>query len=365
MTHEGYVDRFLQEEYQDHSALFEAQPPIVQRFLEAQADQLAAMILQRAPHARFDLPDRVVDKGGAMLPVPGPARQQTVGGWTRLLRRTSAGEVLRRHLAELAQSADPAVATSADLVRFATAMYMVHSILPAGRSVTYVPVEGEELPTLPVASDLEPESALTEATDAIAEQGDDAHGRGQFQIPFTPAARRFYLPQWVAYDDQGRLLVGTVEEAEAHVASMQHFVAVLHAAAALAPYVVADAVYQQKRYGMLGQLVNQGRALARYKTDQIVATIARRAAAQTLNRGLRLSLPYFDDQALEVKLREMQVIPAGRIMFVPALVVRAMREERAKVAQDTRLSPSTRSHLLSELAVIERAFTTPSSSSPA
>ncbi|MBN1934869.1 MAG: hypothetical protein JW934_09400 [Anaerolineae bacterium] len=359
------MDHFLSEEYRVQRALFEAQPPIVQRFLEAQAGQLAGMVLQRAPHARFDLPDKVVGKDGAALLVPASSRRQVVDGWKRLLRKASAGEVLRRHLVELAQSAEPAVATSADLVRFATAMYMVYSILPAGRSVTYVPAEGEELPTIPVINDLEPESALTATMDAIAEEGDAAEGRGSLQIPFTPAAQRFYLPQWVAYDDQGQLLVNTVEEAEAHVASMQHFVAVLHAAAALTPYVVADEVYQQKRYGMLGQLINQGRALARHKTDNIIATITRRAAAQTLNRGLRLSLPYFDDQALEIKTREMQIIPAGRIMFVPAFVVRAIREEQAKVAQDTRLSPSTRTHLLTEMAAIERVFLTPSSPAPA
>jgi hypothetical protein len=43
-------------------------------------------------------------------------------------------------------------------------------------------------------------------------------------------------------------------------------------------------------------------------------------------------------------------------MFVPAFVVQAMREEQAKVAQDTRLSPSTRKHLLLELKMIEEAF---------
>ena len=60
--------------------------------------------------------------------------------------------------------------------------------------------------------------------------------------------------------------------------------------------MVADEDYQRKRYGMLGQLVNQGRALARYETDDIIRTIKERAAQHDLNRGLSLSLPYFDDQ---------------------------------------------------------------------
>jgi hypothetical protein len=107
---------------------------------------------------------------------------------------------------------------------------------------------------------------------------------------------------------------------------------------------------------MLGQLVNQGRALARFQVREIVQTIARRAGTQDLNRGLSLSLPYFDDQALRLATHAFEVIPAGRIMFVPAFIVRAAREEQAKVAQDTRLSASTRQHLLDELRVLETAF---------
>jgi hypothetical protein len=43
-------------------------------------------------------------------------------------------------------------------------------------------------------------------------------------------------------------------------------------------------------------------------------------------------------------------------MFVPAFVVRSVRDEQAKVAQDTRLSPSTRKYLLLELSTLEDAF---------
>ncbi len=93
------------------------------------------------------------------------------------------------------------------------------------------------------------------------------------QVPYVPAARHFYLPQWVAFDEQDRLLVGSLKEAEAYLASMERFVDVLHIAVSLAPYIVADPVYQEKRYGMLGQLINQGRALARYQMREIIHTI--------------------------------------------------------------------------------------------
>jgi hypothetical protein len=104
--------------------------------------------------------------------------------------------------------------------------------------------------------------------------------------------------------------------------------------------------------------VNQGRALARYQTRDVIRVIQERAEAKDLNRGLSLSLPYFDDQALKIKLHNFEVIPAGRIMFIPAFVVRAAEEEQAKVVQDTRLSGSTRKHLLIELKELEAAFQT-------
>jgi hypothetical protein len=109
---------------------------------------------------------------------------------------------------------------------------------------------------------------------------------------------------------------------------------------------------------MLGQLVNQGRALAVYKAASIIDTIKGRATAGTLNRGLSLSLPYFDDQDLKMEEIHFEVIPAGRIMFVPAFVVRAIHQEEAKVAQDTRYNSSTRRHLFQLLEMLRAAFAT-------
>jgi hypothetical protein len=150
--------------------------------------------------------------------------------------------------------------------------------------------------------------------------------------------------------------LNNITEAEAHLASMQRYVHVLHLAVGLAPYMVTDEIYSQKRYGILGQLVNQGRAIARFETRTIIKTIQKRASANDLNRGLSISLPYFDDQTLEMKIHQFDVIPAGRIMFLPGFVVLAARREQAKVAQDTRLDRATRKHLLLELQMLEVAF---------
>jgi hypothetical protein len=280
-----------------------------------------------------------------------------------LVGRLTHGDIraaIRQRLAELSQSDNPAIAASAELLRYAGVIHMVYDLLPAGRNVRYAPPADGGIPFEPMDEGLEPASAITASTDAIAEEGPEDAGRGELIVPYVPAARRFYLPQWVAFDDEDRLLVGSLSEAEAHVASMQRFLAVLHAAVSIGPYIVADEEYQRKRYGMLGQLIHQGRAFARYQTREIIRTIQRRARSGDLNRGLSLSLPYFDDQDLVVQTRDFEVIPAGRIMFVPAFVVRAAREEQAKVAQDTRLSPSSRSHLIDELRMLEEAFHDPS-----
>jgi hypothetical protein len=352
----------LREDYEKSQALFNCQPAIVQRFIEAQARQVAEAYTDLSVRVHFTLPDRVVSEPGetaAPLTVPAKLREQSVGKVVDQIARRPVHASLRQRLTELEQSPDRSVFISADLVRYAAAMHIVHNMLPSGRTVTYTTADDDEIPTIPSGSGIEPDSAITAASDAIAEEGSSEEGRGSLQVPYVPAARRFYLPQWVAFDDDGRLLVNSVNEAEAHIASMQQFLTVLFAARSLAPYVIADEEYQKKRYGMLGQLINQGRILALYQTNEIIRAIQARAAAQSLNRGLSLSLPYFDDQSLKVKTHDFVVIPAGRIMFVPAFVVRAAIEEQAKVAQDTRFSHSTRKHLLAELQLLGEAFESP------
>jgi hypothetical protein len=345
----------LTQEYEYQQALFANQPAIVQRFLEGQAQSIADALISRTSQARFTLPDRVVTQIAqigqeGMITIPEAQRQNVVGG---PLQR-DVRELLTQRLNELERSVDQAIAVSAGLLRYATAAHMVHDLLPAGRTVTYRADDDEQIPTIPV-EDGAPESAITQASDAIVEAGSNGD-RGELQTPFVPAARRFFLPQWVAFDDQGKLLVGSVKEAEAHVQSMQRYVMILHRALSLAPYMSANEEYQRKRYGILGQLINQGRALANFKTDEIICEIKARAEKQTLNRGLSITLPYFDDQTLQMNRTNFEVIPAGRIMFIPAFIVRASRGEQAKASQDTRLNASTRKHLLAQLKALETAF---------
>ncbi len=120
--------------------------------------------------------------------------------------------------------------------------------------------------------------------------------------------------------------------------------------------MVIEELQTREGSALLDQRISQGRALACSQTEGIIQGIKQRAAAQELNRGLSLSLPFFDDQKLQIRLRDFMVIPPGRIMFLPAFVVLASRKEQKKVAQDFRLSYSTRKHLLQQLQMLESAF---------
>ena len=361
-TNPKYLSQRLAEEYERQQALFSAQPAIIQRFLEMQGRQIAQAVVDGDSQLKFSLPDRVVCtleqvNQPALVTILPNQRAHAIGRFVDRFRKVDLYKELRHTLTELEQSPDRAVSVASGLLRHATVIEMVHQMLPAGRTVSYKPAdEDETIPSIPEEDEMDPESAITAATDAIAEEGQPEEGRGDLLVPFVSYARKFSLPQWVAFNENGGLLVKSVEEAQSHLKSMQRFMEVLFLAVALAPYISADEEYAQKRYGMLGQLVNQGRALAIYQVNEIICRIKERVAAGSLNRGLRLSLPYFDDQELKIKISEFEVIPSGRIMFVPAFVVRAVRQEEVKVSQDTRYNPSTRKHLLYLLEMLEQAF---------
>lgn len=127
-------------------------------------------------------------------------------------------------------------------------------------------------------------------------------------------------------------------------------------AAKLAPYFIHAEEYQRRLYAILAQLINQGQALARHETSGIIARLKQRVAGNSLNRGFDLDLPFFDDQALEIRTLNIPVIPHGRIQFVPAFLVIALRVKQMEVEHSPGLSHTTQAHLLQELKALEEAF---------
>ena len=351
----------LRHEYQTYQNLFQAQPALVQQFLGVQAASLAESFVEGLSHVRFALPDRVVlqdqEVEAKTIPVPAKFREQVLGGLMNRLIHLDMRTALRLRLLELEHSANLAVSFSAILLRHALVMHLVHNILPEGKSVQYVAENGDEIPSIPLYNESLSGSAFTAEIDAADVEEDRGEaGQDKLLVPYVETARGFFMPQWVAFDNQHHLLVIDLNEATSQIISMKRYLLVLHTAVGLAPYMVADEDYQRKRYGILGQLVNQGRALASYEVEEIIRTIKRRAASHELDRGLSLSLPYFNDQTLALEIYHIDIIPVGRVMFVPAFVVLAVRAQGAKVAQDTRLNKSTRRHLLMELSTLEETF---------
>jgi hypothetical protein len=103
-------------------------------------------------------------------------------------------------------------------------------------------------------------------------------------------------------------------------------------------------------------LILRGRALAHLAIDEMIAELDLRASRHQLDRGLRISLPYFDDRRLSLRYWSFTVIPTGRIMFVPAFVVVAVEREVDRVQAQHEFTDSTRTHLLEGLHQLASAF---------
>jgi hypothetical protein len=116
-------------------------------------------------------------------------------------------------------------------------------------------------------------------------------------------------------------------------------------------------LFEEERTGFAQvDRVRVGQSLAEIELDEIIGKTKRWARAGQLNRGLSLTLPYFDDQVMEIRWRELQVIPRGRVPFVPAFVVIAARLESEKANREDGLSATTREHLLGQLRRLDLAF---------
>jgi len=296
----------LSQKYRAIQALFNAQPGPIRFFLDTQAQSLAEAVVRDALKTSFLLPDWVVCQPGFDQPALLPARYrcQKLGSWKDRLSETPLLTLVDRRLTVLEHVSHPAVVAGAVLIRYATVSHLVQGLLPPISSVA-------------LSTTLVNRGALT---------GQDGE------------------------QEPGFVLL------EGSRAPIHRYVRIFQAAFRLASYVAVDEDYREKRHHILGRWLDQCHALAIYETEQLIWTLRRRAETQGLNRGLSLSLPYFDDQYLEVRLHDFPVIPGGRIPFDPALIEAAAREEQIKVSEDLQLSSATRLHLIAELRMIEKAF---------
>jgi hypothetical protein len=349
-------------EYKFQQALTSAQPAAIQHDLDEQGKRIVEAIVEGKPQVCFSLPDQIVcmDQNlyrPTLETIPEGKRQYSTGNYFNRLRKIDLQEGLHLTLNRLEQSHDRAISTAAGLLRYSTVMNIVYNSLPDGRSLlNKFADEVEMISAVPEEATKGTSSVTSFAAGAIVEKLKMKVDCKENLGSFVPYASRFFLPQWVAFDGNCDLLVNSVEEADTRIRSMQSFMELLILAEALAPYIYSDKEFMRKRCGMLTQLVNQGQALAIFHTREFITYIKQRVASGSLNRGLSLSLPYFNDQELCIDFRRIEIIPSGKVLFVPAFVVLAVRQEALKVSRDLHLNSSTRKHLLNLLESIEQAF---------
>jgi len=342
----------ISQEYETLKRLFALQSSSTQVFFQQQAVKIISQLGQNKPRIQFDFPEQVSWGNGDMLDIAQVHRKQIT---RRSMLKSSHMETrtqLIKHLDRLEQSTHACLAVSARLLRYSLAQVLVYDLIPDGDPVCYVPEADDDIPSIPV--DGKSSTAHTDGKKAQLEYssqpGDNINNSS------AQGSRRFFLPQWVALGEDDQLLTANLAEAEAHILSLQKAVECLQDAEAICLSMVADQIYQRKRAGLLGQLVNQGRALARFYTRQIILRLQAKAENGLLNRGMQLNLPYFEINDLSLHFYRIEVIPPGRVVFLAEFVVLAMQKAAWKVRQDPGINASSRRHLLAQLASIENAF---------
>jgi hypothetical protein len=295
----------LEAEYRQWKSLYQVQALEVQNFLQGQAAAIVQNLLADKIGFNFQLPGQVKLLEEEMpLLVPAAKRNQTSSGWFWWIARKDSLSALHQRLFKLENSSDRQVAAGAGLIRHTTALYMLQRLKPRIKKIKNVLLE-----------------------------------------------ERFQL------QESNPIL--TLQETEVLVADLQGMLGELNKAARLAPFIIANPTYPTRQTELTDILSQQGRALARCQNAEMVQTIRERAARHDLNRGLSLSLPYYDDRTLRLKTYDFVVIPVARIPFMAEFVVRAAEREKTQVWQDPSLSQSTRVHLVKELEYLRKSFNTP------
>lgn len=300
--------------------LWRNQTKDIQQHFVDQAERILRAIQENVSSFEFLLPEKVVlvdpfTHTYREETIPTRYRRQIIG--RRLLRRSSStlSNVLQR-LSDLQSSSRLSLSLSANILRYWIARLWLNQI-PEGK-----PLPGSE-------------GELS------------SHSEVKIQHCF---------PQWQLINSKGEPLFSAREEAEHRIQAIEATLQSLLSAMALDPDIVEEEAFRSRYTALLAQWVEQGRAYSEYLTKVIVSTIRQRENQHTLNRGLTISLPYFDDQRLEIRYLDLEIVPAGRIAFEEVFLLQAVQKAKQFVFNDSKLSPTTRQHILAELAFLENSF---------
>ncbi|PWH19344.1 MAG: hypothetical protein DDG59_03325 [Anaerolineae bacterium] len=293
----------------------------VQQHFVAQAEQILQAIQKNRPSLEFSLPEKVVLVDPCTHAyreeiIPARYRRQTIG--RRLFQRgNSTLSIVLQRLSDLQSSAHLSLSLSANILRYWIARLWLNQ-LP----------EGEALPE---------NKGLNPSSEA------------------RPEVQR-YFPEWLLFNSNGEPLFSTKAEAEQSIHAIEATLQSLLSAMAVDPTIVEEEAFRSRYMTLVTQMVEQGRAYCEYLTKSILSTIRKRQSQHTLNRGLSIHLPYFDDQLLEIRYLDLEVVPPGRIAFEEVFLIHAIQRAQESISKNSKLSLSTRQHILEELKLMETSF---------
>ncbi|MCX8061368.1 MAG: hypothetical protein N3D16_02170 [Anaerolineales bacterium] len=298
--------------------LWRNQTKTVQQQFVAQAERILQAIQENRPTLEFSLPEKVIlidpfTHAYREESVPTRYRHQTIS--RRLFHRSQStlSSVLQR-LSDLQSSSYLSLSLSANILRYWIARLWLNQ-LP----------KGEQLPQIPSAQ----------------------------STPSATDEPQRYFPEWLLFNAKGEPLFSNREEAEQRIHAIESTLEILLSAMAIDSEIVEEEAFRSRYTALIKQWTEQGRLYSEYLTKEIISTIHQRESQHTLNRGLTIHLPYFDDQLLEIEYLDLEVVPPGRIPFEEVFLYNAVQNAKQQVFNDKKLSPTTRQHLLSELELLE------------
>lgn len=159
-----------------------------------------------------------------------------------------------------------------------------------------------------------------------------------------------------AFDKHERLLVSE-SLAGPRVQGLIRYVKWLRIAGQLYPPWTTSDRYNDLFSHLTALLTQQGRALARLYTNQLIEEVRTGWKTGEIARGLTLFVPYLDERTYQIARYSVIVTPGGRIPFRPQFIVSACRVAEREVRTHTAFTQSTRWQLLARLDQILQAFT--------
>lgn len=348
-TSADLIGKHLGRELHYKESLYRCQPQVIREFITTQARHIAQDIIDEVPRICYWLPDYIVlqdEMRGTWHKawIAPRYRKQHCGSHLLYGAKKDIPYTLIKRFEELQSSANIAVATCAEILRYRVAL--------------------ELLPTMPDSQNefMPPDDIILQNMPFL-------------EVDLGQVYKSFYkaeIPHWNSYKfdekktfpNEDCILIGLDNYSlsamnttdEQFMSQIYNQIQLLATAFVIEPAVLEEARFQSFYSSVIHQWVIQCQAYVENLMKQIIQKIQRRVAENSLNRGLSLSLPYFDYQAMQINNLEIEIIPKARIPFRPEFIFQAVQETKEKINNDSKLDTETRSHLMEELDLLDKSF---------